>query len=224
MTTHWHTAIGWTYQYYFALTSRTWRNHTLGPGWRRWRSSSESISLPWCRWWWRKLRTVYISVGRGDTWWIWWIFQIFDFWFSCFCACTFALSFIFQSFPFVSLPLLWLSMLWKRFYWQWSILSLSSFKILAIFVSNNQYLAVVIFSLYCYILQDQKFVTQTIWYFIVYKKNSYNCDFEVQEEKMSPTFSYFMQPFPFTLMYIPDEPMSSSSSSDSSSSSLSSSS
>ena len=44
-----------------------------------------------------------------------------------------------------------------------------------------------------------------------------NHNFDVQEEKSSPTFDYLVRPFPFTFTDIPDEPTSSSSSSASSS-------
>ena len=124
VTMHRHTSIGRTYRYNFKLTSWTWRNHALGFGrWRR-RFSSESISLPWWRRW-RRLRTVYISVGRGDP------DEFFKFKFFIRAPLHFH-PFLQLSFRLPS-PRLQLSVPRKRFFWQWSILSLSSFKILAIF-------------------------------------------------------------------------------------------
>ena len=46
MATYRHTAIRWTYWYYFTSTLWTQGNHALGPGWRRWRSSSEFYPSP----------------------------------------------------------------------------------------------------------------------------------------------------------------------------------
>ena len=84
--------------------------------------------------------------------------------FSFACFCTFIHI---HSSPFTFSLQLQLSVLRKRFYWQWSILSLSSFKIFA--KMTNIWLMLYFRSAGIF-FKDLKFVTQTIWYFTVYKK------------------------------------------------------